>query len=232
MVGLLSQMQGGVGLLGQQRPGVGLLQQTAMNQPAEYKPEYITPELFEEIMRGLPPGTPPEAVIKVMSDKYGIPPEDIARRIAPQQAAPPANGLLMPPTDTHSRQNFPEGDYGAPQMAAPSPGLQQPTPDQAMEQQQPIDLAPIDVSSGGQEYTVKRGDNLWNLSKQHYGNATFWKQIAEANGITDPTKLKVGMTLIIPDTAALGQMGMAPTDDGSSGTPVPRPNPLRQPPMA
>ncbi len=45
------------------------------------------------------------------------------------------------------------------------------------------------------EYVVQEGDNLYSIALKHGLN---WVQIAEANGITDPTQIKVGQTLQIP----------------------------------
>lgn len=47
-------------------------------------------------------------------------------------------------------------------------------------------------------YTVKRGDRLWSLAVRFYGDGRQWKKIAEANDITDETKLPVGKVLVIP----------------------------------
>jgi hypothetical protein len=48
------------------------------------------------------------------------------------------------------------------------------------------------------EYVVVSGDTLGKISKKVFGTTAKWKKIAEANGITNPKLLKVGMTLRIP----------------------------------
>jgi len=52
-----------------------------------------------------------------------------------------------------------------------------------------------------QEYKVKKGDTLSHISKDFYGKASKWTIIYEANSdkIKDPSKLKPGIVLIIPD---------------------------------
>jgi len=50
-------------------------------------------------------------------------------------------------------------------------------------------------ASGGSSYTVKRGDSLWLISKRSGVSAN---AIAEANGISTETPLKIGKTLTIP----------------------------------
>lgn len=38
-------------------------------------------------------------------------------------------------------------------------------------------------------YTVKRGDNLWNIAKRFTGSGANYKNIAKANGIKNPNKI-------------------------------------------
>ncbi len=45
-------------------------------------------------------------------------------------------------------------------------------------------------------YTVKRGDNFWTIAKRYPGVSNY--DIMKANGISDPSSLKVGQKLIIP----------------------------------
>lgn len=47
-------------------------------------------------------------------------------------------------------------------------------------------------------YTTRPGDSLHSVAIDFYGNATFWRQIADASGITDPRRLTAGMVLRIP----------------------------------
>ncbi|HWR17515.1 MAG TPA: LysM peptidoglycan-binding domain-containing protein [Terriglobales bacterium] len=55
----------------------------------------------------------------------------------------------------------------------------------------------ITVGSGA-VYVVKSGDNLSKISKSFYGNANLYNKIAQANGIPDPDKIRVGQELKIP----------------------------------
>lgn len=43
-------------------------------------------------------------------------------------------------------------------------------------------------------YVVKHGDNLWTIAKDH-GNGRSWQDIAEANGLEDPTLIYPGQRL-------------------------------------
>ncbi|TEB09299.1 LysM peptidoglycan-binding domain-containing protein [Pelotomaculum propionicicum] len=50
----------------------------------------------------------------------------------------------------------------------------------------------------GNTYVVKEGDTLWDLAVQRCGDGTRWREIADANGIMDPTTLQIGQEIVIP----------------------------------
>jgi nucleoid-associated protein YgaU len=56
----------------------------------------------------------------------------------------------------------------------------------------------IEVKEGNQSYTVQPGDNLSKISKHFYGDANKYAEIAKANNLEDPDKIKVGQELVIP----------------------------------
>ena len=56
----------------------------------------------------------------------------------------------------------------------------------------------IGVQAGEQVYVIQPGDNLSKISKYFYGNANKYMDIAKANGLADPDKIKVGQKLTIP----------------------------------
>jgi len=56
----------------------------------------------------------------------------------------------------------------------------------------------IEVQAAEQVYVIQRGDNLSKISKYFYGNANKYMDIAKANGLADPDKIKVGEKLTIP----------------------------------
>jgi PPM family protein phosphatase len=53
-------------------------------------------------------------------------------------------------------------------------------------------------NTAGTTYTIKKGDNLFQISKKFYGNANKYKLIMEANNITDENKIIAGQVLKIP----------------------------------
>jgi nucleoid-associated protein YgaU len=54
--------------------------------------------------------------------------------------------------------------------------------------------------TAGKTYTVKAGDTLSKISKEHYGDANDYMKIFNANKdqLTDPDKIKPGQVLKIP----------------------------------
>jgi nucleoid-associated protein YgaU len=60
--------------------------------------------------------------------------------------------------------------------------------------------SPGGAQAAGQTYTVKAGDTLSKIAKEHLGNANAYMAIFEANRdqLTDPDKIKPGQVLKIP----------------------------------
>ena len=58
---------------------------------------------------------------------------------------------------------------------------------------------------GERTYTVESGDNPWTIAQKMYGNGARYQVIMTANGLSDSTRLKVGMVLKIPASDAAGQ---------------------------
>ncbi len=74
----------------------------------------------------------------------------------------------------------------APVLAAPDPAYSQ-TP-----------AASTGTATGGGNYVVKKGDTLYRIAKEHYGDGKQWQKIASANPGVSPQSLKVGQTLVLP----------------------------------
>lgn len=53
------------------------------------------------------------------------------------------------------------------------------------------------INAGG-EYTVVRGDNLWDIAVAAYGDGYRWTDIAEANDLVNPSIIHAGNVLTIP----------------------------------
>ena len=61
------------------------------------------------------------------------------------------------------------------------------------------DTVPADTQAGS--YTVQKGDTLSAIAKQHYGKASHWNAIFEANRdqLDDPDLIKPGQVLKLPE---------------------------------
>lgn len=108
-------------------------------------------------------------------------------------AAGCANNKKAPSNDIP--QNSAVTDVSAAPVAytpppAPVP-VQTVTPD-------PVAMAPAPVANSGGTYTVKKGDTLYGIARQKYGDGKQWKKIAAANPGVTANSLKVGQTLVIP----------------------------------
>jgi nucleoid-associated protein YgaU len=48
-------------------------------------------------------------------------------------------------------------------------------------------------------HMVVEGDTLASVAYKQYGNAGWWRPLANANGIDDPLKVGAGTRLMVPD---------------------------------
>jgi nucleoid-associated protein YgaU len=58
---------------------------------------------------------------------------------------------------------------------------------------------------GREERVVSAGENLVNISTGTYGRPTYWRQIADTNGIDDPFRVKPGDVIYLPSPLELRQ---------------------------
>lgn len=64
-----------------------------------------------------------------------------------------------------------------------------------------LDAPTLDIPRSPKDkyYTVKKGDDLWNIAWQAYGSSKWYWVIMFANGIDFGMELRPGQTLTIPD---------------------------------
>ena len=107
------------------------------------------------------------------------------------------------PADTQAARGISPAvlDVTAPAPAtmasAPAPAVVAPAAAPAAVTQTPT-VTSAAAASGGANYTVKKGDTLFRIAKEHYGDGKKWQQIAAANPGVSPASLKVGQTLVMP----------------------------------
>jgi hypothetical protein len=96
----------------------------------------------------------------------------------------------LPPTEDGPGPVYGPGPEPPPTQAAP-PVTQPPPAAQSV-------AAPAPAQQ--RYYTVKRGDNLWNIAKAYYGNGAQYVRIfnANRNRISNPNLIQPGWVLLIP----------------------------------
>lgn len=99
--------------------------------------------------------------------------------VVPQKKVSPAGSPIVPPTTT------PGGI--ATRRLEPAPGSSAASTD--------TPRAPVGVRT----HIVQPGDSIARIAESVYGSQVHYKAILEANPGVNPTKLKPGMTLVIPD---------------------------------
>lgn len=58
------------------------------------------------------------------------------------------------------------------------------------------------TAAGARTYRVRENDNLQKIARAQYGSEQHWRFLAEANGIKNPSQLKIGQTLQLPPLPA------------------------------
>jgi len=63
------------------------------------------------------------------------------------------------------------------------------------------------------DYEVAKGDNLWKIAVEKYGNGYAWTEIAKANNLKNPSSLEAGQKLVIPEKVLVNgkEIGLAET---------------------
>lgn len=74
-------------------------------------------------------------------------------------------------------------------------------------------------------HTVERGESLWTIAEQHYGDGGQWRRIAEANPrLADPDGLEIGQELRIPGIHRLDEAPVAVASTPGPTPPTPDPD--------
>ncbi|MBA3685535.1 MAG: LysM peptidoglycan-binding domain-containing protein [Planctomycetes bacterium] len=92
---------------------------------------------------------------------------------------------------------------------------------------------PDTASTSGSDYVIKRGDTFETIAQQVYGDRKQWRKIADANQGVDPSHLRIGQKIVVPDAPGAAPRGggfesfPAPTNAGGptfGGAPAPMPD--------
>ncbi|HZT67017.1 MAG TPA: LysM peptidoglycan-binding domain-containing protein [Acidimicrobiales bacterium] len=74
----------------------------------------------------------------------------------------------------------------------------------------PLPLPGTNPTSGGlatrRTHTVVAGDTLASVAQKEYGRPALWRPLADLNGIDDPTRLRPGTVLIVPERSEVEKL--------------------------
>jgi nucleoid-associated protein YgaU len=57
---------------------------------------------------------------------------------------------------------------------------------------------------GRKAHTLTQGENLQNVAMERYGRPSAWRDVADANGIDDPMRVRPGRVLNMPPPQEIG----------------------------
>jgi 5'-nucleotidase len=84
-------------------------------------------------------------------------------------------------------------------LAAPPTAINAVAPAPVIEQAPPHAAPKTKLARAGEKtYVVKRGDTLFRIARDQYGDGSSWHTIATANPGLSPANLKAGQTLVMP----------------------------------
>jgi nucleoid-associated protein YgaU len=106
--------------------------------------------------------------------------------------APPPNQQQQPPPPSAPQALAIQSAKPAPAPAT-RPVIAPPPPQKAA----PAPTTP-QPAAAARTYTIKPGDNLWNISKEVYGDGTKYQRIVDANPGLNPDNMKPGTRIVIP----------------------------------
>ncbi|MFK0238349.1 CIS tube protein [Streptomyces vinaceus] len=112
------------------------------------------------------------------------------------QWGPPQMGFLYQVMLQHTQISYTRFNrHGVPVRARVAMTLQ--------EQPSLLGTLPTNPTSGGlpgrRGHTVTQGDDLVSLSRTHYGTTARWRDVADANAIDDPLRMRPGRTVYLPN---------------------------------
>lgn len=128
----------------------------------------------------------------------GVPLSATVTNINPAPAAPVTTTT---PTDSTYAPPLTGGYAASPAYTNPTYGGGAASPAYS---QTPTTAAPVYATTGGAgaatggSYTVKKGDTLFRIAHDRYGDGKQWPRIAAANPGLSPSTLKVGQRIVVP----------------------------------
>jgi nucleoid-associated protein YgaU len=162
------------------------------------------------------PTTPPAEAFAAPSSPLTDGPE--ALTLGPAPATAPSSGAAgnatsaAPATPATTSAVIPTG-AGAASSVQATPAL---TPRTTV-------VEPAPAAGGARTYVIRQGDTLEAIARAQLGDGQKWRQIAAANPGVNPSNLKIGQSISIPEGGveaprATGNVGAATPVEGNSYT--------------
>ncbi|MFK0205775.1 5'-nucleotidase C-terminal domain-containing protein [Agrobacterium sp. NPDC090283] len=108
-----------------------------------------------------------------------------------------ANSPYKPYTDGRISEVTPAGYVAPAKPAAPAPAAPAATAPAATA---PAAVAPATTTpaAAASKYVVEKGDSLWKIAAEKYGDGALWSRIAKANTLKHPNHIEIGEELELP----------------------------------
>lgn len=126
-----------------------------------------------------------------------------------------ANSPYKPYTDGRISEVTPAGYVAPAKPAAPAPAATAPAPAAAPAPAPaapaatapaatapaataPATTTPAAAAAAASKYVVEKGDSLWKIAAEKYGDGALWSKIAKANTLKHPNHIEIGEELELP----------------------------------
>ncbi|CAN7518349.1 LysM peptidoglycan-binding domain-containing protein [Agrobacterium tumefaciens] len=120
-----------------------------------------------------------------------------------------ANSPYKPYTDGRISEVTPAGYVAPAKPAAPAPAATAPAPTATPAPAAPAATAPAATApaatttpaaaaAAASKYVVEKGDSLWKIAAEKYGDGALWSRIAKANTLKHPNHIEIGEELELP----------------------------------
>ncbi|WP_454687000.1 5'-nucleotidase C-terminal domain-containing protein [Agrobacterium leguminum] len=116
-----------------------------------------------------------------------------------------ANSPYKPYTDGRISEVTPAGYVAPAKPAAPAPAATAPAPAATPAPAAPAATAPAATApaatapaAAASKYVVEKGDSLWKIAAEKYGDGALWSRIAKANTLKQPNHIEIGDELELP----------------------------------
>ncbi len=134
--------------------------------------------------------------------------------------------LANAPIDTPQAQTPPQVVAGIPDSPSPAPLSQAPTTPTTPPTDLVIDPAPVSpttrpANANARTHTVQKNETISSIAAVAYGSANYYPHILRANPSLDPKRLKVGMSIVLPEVSDVKPSDVPGGSEAADGNATP-----------